>query len=78
MKYNHIKIVFILIIASLILLPSILLIGCKQHSTEPLTADSLHFPPNTRKPNIYIYPTSACSLSVQLEFPNGEWLCKDN
>lgn len=78
MKCNHIKIVLILVTASLILLPSILSIGCKQHSTEPLTVDSLHFPPNTRKPNIYIYPTSACSLSVQLEFPNGEWLCKDN
>jgi len=50
--------------------------GCKKQSTEPLDSDTTHYPPYTRKPNIYIYPTSRCSLSVKLEFPSGGTIIK--
>ena len=50
--------------------------GCKKTSTEPSDSDTTHYPPYTRKPNIYIYPTSTCSLSVKLEFPSGGTIIK--
>lgn len=53
--------------------------GCKDSSasTEPVVSDTTHsYPPYTRKPNIYIYPTSICSLSVELEFPLGGAIIK--
>jgi hypothetical protein len=67
-----------------ILLCSIVLLlalspGCNGHSTEPsesIVSDTTHFPPYTRKPNIYIYPASTCSLSVELEFPLGGTIIK--
>ncbi len=56
--------------------------GCKSNSTEPSeisdisSHDTTHFPVNTRKPNIYIYPAALCSLSIKLEFPAGGTIIK--
>ena len=75
------RILFIILFYFSILL-LILLTGCKEHSTEPsnsndsLNSDTTHYPPYTRKPNIYIYPPSKCSLSVKLEFPLGGTIIK--
>ena len=68
------------IIALFSLFPIILVLtfstGCKQNSVQTSDVDSTHFPPNTRKPNIYIYPTTTCSLSVKIEFPVGGTITK--
>ncbi|MEJ2636966.1 MAG: hypothetical protein P8184_16970, partial [Calditrichia bacterium] len=48
------------------------LYGC-SHSTEPektVEPDSTGGPV-VRKPNIYIYPTETCSVTIKLEFPLG-------
>ena len=55
--------------------------GCKSNSTESsysdeLPADTTHYSPYTRKPNIYIYPVKTCSLSVKIEFPLGGTIIK--
>ncbi len=45
--------------------------GCKN-STEPeITIPDTTGGPVVRKPNLYLYPTSVCSLSVKIEFPLG-------
>ena len=47
--------------------------GC-ENSTEPEKIETVPDTtggPVVRKPNIYLYPTEACSLSVKLEFPMG-------
>ena len=69
-------IVFILLCTTAILL--IISTGCKQSSMEPADSglDSLNFPPHAKKPNIYIYPTATCSMSVKLEFPLGGTIIK--
>lgn len=45
--------------------------GCKDNSTESVVYDTSHSGVIFRKPNIYLYPTKTCSLSVKLEFPIG-------
>ena len=47
--------------------------GCK-HTTEPeepAKPDTTHGGPVLRKPNIYLYPTKTCSITLKLEFPLG-------
>jgi hypothetical protein len=72
-----ITIVLLQLFVILLILPP----GCKSNSTEPsyshdLVTDTTHYPPHTRKPNIYIYPLITCSLSVQIEFPLGGAIIK--
>ncbi len=69
-----ITIVFLQFFMILLILPS----GCKSNSTEPSysDADTTHYPPYTRKPNIYVYPVRTCSLSVKIEFPLGGTIIK--
>ena len=46
--------------------------GCKDESTsQPAVPDTTTGPPVVRKPNIYLYPETHQSISVQLVFPLG-------
>jgi len=63
------KKVFIIISFLFITLLLVFSSGCKKHSTEPSDSDTSRV--IALKPNIYVYPTSTCSLSVKLEFPLG-------
>jgi hypothetical protein len=76
------NIITIILLQSLLVF-LILFAGCKSNPTEPshlyeFEVDSTynHYPPHARKPNIYIYPVSTCSLSVKIEFPLGGTIIK--
>ena len=60
---------FSLLLLVLYLLPSSN--GCKDNSVESLSKSDTTGYVDHRKPNIYLYPVKACSLSVRLEFPSG-------
>ncbi len=53
-------------------LPVLLLFNCKKDTSSIMgISDSDSLGPIVRKPNIYIYPTVAIDLSIQISFPNG-------
>ncbi|MCK9279968.1 MAG: hypothetical protein M0P71_05070 [Melioribacteraceae bacterium] len=59
---------FLIIITGLLVFSS----GCKNSTEpeEPIKPDST-IGPVVKKPNIYLYPTEICSLTIKLEFPLG-------